>query len=308
MKKIGLAIALDGDSTFHTETFIAAFDYCRENFPALQDVAWKLVSDRKSQEGGVAAAGELIKWGAQAIVGHFSSRAALAAREHYARENIPLILPASTSSQLRVLQNEAGTPVFRYQHSDADLIRHCIDLAIGESGSGRVWLVVQDNDYGKAFLSHVNEQPNLYITRELPKGLRSDDQLILVGYDVFAEMIVASISTSRLKRLILLDDACSEKVISQCKEMPDQILRIRSLSPIASHGRGDLFWNETLLGIALAKSLVTGSTATKNLAVETFLGSQGFDCDGLYRGAEIHVESYHVSDKGGVWRSLISNA
>ncbi|MGV7963200.1 hypothetical protein QPK13_19565 [Photorhabdus tasmaniensis] len=79
MKKIGLAIALGKNANSHTRTFIEAINYSLKHFPEFNRNTLKIVNDEKSAEGGKRAVIELIEWGADVIVGHFSSFAALTA-------------------------------------------------------------------------------------------------------------------------------------------------------------------------------------------------------------------------------------
>ncbi|HEJ9146643.1 hypothetical protein LQ759_03530 [Serratia marcescens] len=279
MKKIGLAIALGKDANSHTRTFIEAINYSLKHFPEFKQNTLKIVNDEKSSAGGERAAIELIEWGADVVVGHFSSFAALAALPLYLRQSIPLILPASTACEFSEFNKVNRVEVMKYQKDDAALMAYCIDDSIINCQGGNVYAVVQNNAYANRMIDHVPLLADIQVIRELPGRAEKGDTFIIIGFSDFASTIIKKLSQTQVYRILLVDDSDDVEVHKSCILRPQRLSRVRSASHISRHGMKRPYWNETLLALSLACSITSQQAAKhgEGLSFNTYLGLQDFD-------------------------------
>jgi len=119
MKKIVVAAAanLDSAASAHATTFQVAMtlaaDMLRDHHQIDVELFW--INDRATPDGGAAAAKAVLESGAQAVVGHFASGAALAAAPIYETRNFPVFLPAATAQALTQFRG-----IYRLCDSDVD--------------------------------------------------------------------------------------------------------------------------------------------------------------------------------------------
>lgn len=279
MKKIGLAIALGKDANSHTRTFIEAINYSLKNFPEFKQHSLKIVNDEKSSEGGEKAAIELVEWGADVVVGHFSSFAALAALPVYSRNAVPLILPASTACELGNYNQRSDIELLKYQKDNAALMTYCIDDCIINHQGGTVYAVVQNNDYANRMMEYIPMLADVKIVRDIPSRVEKKDTYLIVGYSEFACAKVRQLSQTQIYRILLVDDSDSHDVYNACILRPQRLSRVRSVSHISMHGVKRPYWNETLLALSLACGLESRAEdkVNANLSFSTYLGLQDFD-------------------------------
>ncbi|QNK33240.1 hypothetical protein HF675_04045 [Serratia sp. JUb9] len=284
MKKIGLAIALGKDANSHTQTFIEAINYSLKYFPEFKKNTLKIVNDEKSKTGGERAAIELIEWGAEVVVGHFSSFAALAALPLYVRQSIPLILPASTACEFYEFNKINKTEVLKYQKDDAALMAYCIDDSIINSQGGNVYAVVQNNPYANRMMGHFPQLVDVRIIRELPARAEKGDTFIIIGFSEFASSIIKQLSQTQVYRILLVDDSDSVEAHKSCILRPQRLSRVRSVSHISQHSMKRPYWNETLLALSLASGITPQPEAANGgrLSFNTYLGLQDFDKHNCY--------------------------
>ncbi|PTA76672.1 ABC transporter substrate-binding protein [Serratia sp. Nf2] len=279
MKKIGLAIALEKDANSHTWTFIEAINYSLKHFPEFKQNTLKIVNDEKSATGGKRAAAELIEWGADVVVGHFSSFAALAALPLYTRQSVPLILPASTACELGEYNKFNRTEVLKYQKDDAALLAYCANDSIINCQGGNVYIVMQDNLYANRMKERLPILADVRIIREPPLRVEKGDTFIIIGYSDFASAAIKNLSQTQVYRILLVDDSDGVEVHKSCILRPQRLSRVRSASHISRHGMKRPYWNETLLALSLACSITSQQEAEygEGLSFNTYLGLQDFD-------------------------------
>jgi len=276
--KLGLAIALGDHGNHHSQTFIRAINYSLEHFPHFGKLSLKIVNDKKNVSGGKSAAEELIHWGAQVVVGHFSSIAAIAALPVYIEAKVPLLLPAATSCQLEKFQPSLNR-IYRYQKNNESLISYCVDASSVNRSEGNSYFLIQDNEYGNMMLMHMPPLSDVKIIRTLPSKVQKNDVFVIVGYSDFAAKIITKLTECQIKKLILIDDADNPEVWKSCLISPLVKSRIRTSTPVYKHGALEPFWNETLLALSLATFFCMGldSNSKTSLNYETYLGVQEFD-------------------------------
>lgn len=276
--KLGLAIALGDQGNHHSQTFIRAINYSLEQFSHFGKLSLKIVNDKKSTTGGQSAAEELIQWGAQVVVGHFSSIAAIAAIPAYIEASVPLLLPAATSCLLEDYQPSLNR-IYRYQKNNESLISYCVDAASNRGSGGETYFLIQDNEYGNMMLMHVPALSNVKIIRNLPFKIQKNDVFIIVGYSDFATKIISKLTECQIQKLILIDDADNPEVWKNCLISPLIKSRIRTSTPVYKHSALDPFWNETLLSLSLATffCMESGINFKSIDSYETYLGVQEFD-------------------------------
>lgn len=99
--RLGMSADLSADGSIHTQTFTRAVQYIEAFIADLpMSIELVVVSDNACNDGALAAADALISNSVHGVVGHFASAAAAAALPVYARQGIPLLLPAATADSL----------------------------------------------------------------------------------------------------------------------------------------------------------------------------------------------------------------
>lgn len=282
MSRIGLAIALGNHATQHTKTFIEAVNYSLSHFPAFKKNALRIVNDFKSHDGGYAAARELVDWGADVVVGHFSSFSALSALPVYADKKVPVVLPASTSCDLQSEAKRLSCCMFRYQRDNASLMRFCVDDCVISLGQGNGYAIVQDNLYANTLMEYMPLLSQITVLRGVPGRIDRNGTYIVIGYSDFAAQVIKQLTQSQVHRVVVMDDSDSEESYGACIIRPDRLSRVRSVSHIARHGQKRAFWDETLLGLSLAVKLAESAEPDGTNAFSTYLGQQHFGRDGCY--------------------------
>ncbi|KHJ69285.1 hypothetical protein QU24_04390 [Pantoea rodasii] len=290
--KVGLAIALGSDSNHHSRTFIRAVNYSLDKFSCFRNVSLKIVNDKKNSEGGVIAAKELLQWGAQVVVGHFSSIAAISAIPVYIDADIPLLLPASTSSLIDEF-NPISNNIFRYQKTNESLISYCVDACKTQHAEGRTYFLIQDNEYGNMMMMHIPSLSDVCVIRSLPGRINKRDTFVVIGYSNFAAKIINQLTEFQIEKLILIDDADNPDVWKECLLSPASKSRIRTTTHICRHNSSEPFFNETLLALSLATHFCMNGDdqSAKEKNFNTYLGIQEFDQFNFYG------DSYLIEEK-----------
>ena len=290
--KVGLAIALGEDSNHHSRTFIRAVNYSLDKFSSFKNISLKIVNDKKTAEGGQQAAKELLEWGAQAVVGHFSSIAALSAIPEYINAQIPLLLPASTSNLIDQF-NPASNNIYRYQKTNETLISYCVDTCKNRHTEGRSFFLIQDNEYGNMMMMHIPPLSDICVIRNLPTKIHKNDTFVVIGYSSYAAKIINQLTEFQIEKLILIDDADNPDVWKECLLSPAKKSRIRTTTHVYKHNSSEPFFNETLLALSLATHFCMSSETRppKNMNFDTYLGLQEFDQSNFYG------DSYLIEEK-----------
>lgn len=99
MIKLACVACMDENKSVHTTTWLRALELAQAYLLPAQ-VTLKQFDDNASAQKAAEAAGEIVTWSPDAVVGHFASAAAEAAAPIYARHNLPLFLPAATAKHL----------------------------------------------------------------------------------------------------------------------------------------------------------------------------------------------------------------
>ncbi|WP_268799656.1 ABC transporter substrate-binding protein [Pseudomonas huanghezhanensis] len=295
MKKIGLAIALDDSATYHTQTFIEAIAYSLDNFPALNSYMYRTVSDQKSRSGGANSAKGLIDWGADIVIGHFSSIAAISAMPYYAAAHMPVILPAATSCQLDLLPANQQYLTYKYQNNNKALVQYCVFDCIAKRGSGNIIVIAQNNEYGKTLSRLIPLFRGVILTDTVPAHFGRSDTYVIFGYDDFARNIIKRLSSVPVYRIVLIDDSDCSDVHKALIVKPHRLSRVKAVFNIPKHGRPSPYWNETLLALALADSMLrTSNEKIAHLGTfETYLAPQSFDSNNRYDGNTLVTEDIY---------------
>ncbi len=98
--QVGISAVFDPAVTPHARTFLRALAVARNGLPALDNVHWHWLDDGADPQRGAEVARQMIAWGADVVLGHFSSDAALAAAPLYRQADIALLTPAATVDAL----------------------------------------------------------------------------------------------------------------------------------------------------------------------------------------------------------------
>lgn len=94
--KVGVSAVFDPAVTPHARTFLRALAAGRNLIPGLATVQWHWLDDAADPRQAAEVAQRMVEWGADLVLGHFSSDAALAAAPLYAQAGIALLTPAAT--------------------------------------------------------------------------------------------------------------------------------------------------------------------------------------------------------------------
>ncbi|MFC4160861.1 ABC transporter substrate-binding protein [Chitinimonas lacunae] len=298
MLKLGLAIALEKDATSHTKTFLQAVDYCRIVIPGLDGISIQIENDQKSVRGGRDAAAKLLKWGAQAVVGHYSSAAALGALPDYFDRGVPVLLPASTAVKLDNFGRQASRVLFRYQRSDKELIDGCIREIAASGHAGPIVFVIEEGPYGDAFAALIESSPGIFIFRFTPDDIDAKAFYVMLGHDSFVQQSVRALTRIFIRGLALLDDAYHDGALEAIKCAPGRVFTVHSKVVIKRHVSLRPFWNETVLALAAAVRLLEtmGDPRRDAREIDSAMGVQKFDEKGIYAesGFVVHDLSNEV--------------
>jgi hypothetical protein len=297
MKKIGLAIAYDKEANCHTKTFMDCVEYSKAHFAEFRECDFRYANDHKNSAGGISAACELIEWGADVVVGHYSSLAALSAIPIYRDASVPLILPAASSCELNDAYVKNKKLFYRYQKNNFSIIHEVIKFASIHAKNSIIHFVVQNNSYGEVFVNLISKYQNITITRELPLVINPHDTFILIGYIDFVELIVEQITKYPFNHLIVLDDALSDMLVNKIHIRPNYYHGIKSHIDLQKYDKNISFWNETMLALALGVAL--SNKIIKN-EYETYLGLQSFADDGCYKNSIVVAIDYFNNNQYSV--------
>lgn len=202
--KVGISALFDPADTPHARTFMRALATARNLFPALADVDWHFLDDGADHERGADVARAMIAWGADIVVGHFSSDAALGAAPIYRAAGIALLTPAATLDRLTLDHHN----VFRFCPSDRQLARDLVRF-IQQRGWQALHIAADDSAHGHALAKAITAAAT-------QAGLRRPEDHGQADVEVFAGRLRSSRAHWQARRamgsrtpLILTDDAAS---------------------------------------------------------------------------------------------------
>lgn len=233
---LGLAIDLSGTASAHTRTFLHATRAWAAGTPGAD---LTLVSDDRSADGGERAAAELLRRGVRGVVGHYSSRAALAALPLYGTVGVPLLLPAATAD---TLPGPGRAHVGRLCASDADLHSALGDLTAPWRDAGRLAWHVETSQAA----------PEAAPARRGPGTLQ-----VVLGSEAFAREALARPAAPG-ERWLLVDDAGSPALLAlSTPARPIQAFGNRSRWPVPPPRPEAMFYWETWCALDIAFQLAS---------------------------------------------------
>ncbi|MFS2158908.1 ABC transporter substrate-binding protein [Pseudomonas sp. Pseusp122] len=202
--KVGISALFDPADTPHARTFMRALATARNTLPALAQVEWHFLDDGAHRERGADVARAMVQWGADIVVGHFSSDAALGAVPIYRAAGIALLTPAATLDRLTLDHHN----VFRFCPSDRQLARDLLRF-IRQCGWQSVHIDADGSAHGQALAQAIAAAAS-------KAGLRQLAGCDQAEVEVFAGRLRASREHWQGRRaagsrgpLILTDDAAS---------------------------------------------------------------------------------------------------
>ncbi|PAJ86382.1 amino acid ABC transporter substrate-binding protein [Burkholderia ubonensis] len=277
-RKLGLAIAMGEDATSHTQTFLEAVQHCLAVHPAFANIEVMISNDRKCRDGGKVAASELLRWGAEVIVGHYSSAAALGALSLYRDRHLPVLLPAATSIELEDVSRAGSRRVYRYQRSDAVLLEQCICEIRSTGHEGGTYFLVEDTVYGEAFRALLTKWVGISVIGSLRDGIDQDGFYVVLGHDRFVMESVGLLTASPITGLVLLDDAYHPGALQAVRHIPKHLFTLVSRLMFDDGTEHRPFWNESRLALATAANFL-------GAAEQASCAFRSFDENGLYSRA-----------------------
>lgn len=288
MKKIVVAAAanLDSEGSVHAATFRSAVtlaaDMLRDRHHIDVDVLW--INDRSTPDGGAAAAKAVLKSGAQAVVGHFASGAALAAAPLYEAENFPVFLPAATAHALTQFRG-----MYRLCDSDVGYCRWIAEWITGRSLS-KLYVETDGSPHGES------------VRRGLVDALGPDrlsaspthaDALLFSGmFPASVAFARGRVGASGHRPILLTDDAQSSQLAAQLGQTERDVfvMGFRTSAPTAAgaqvgrvyarrHGEyPGIYFFETVAAMEVAAAWLSGTA--RHIPVDTVLGRIRFTDDG----------------------------
>jgi ABC-type branched-subunit amino acid transport system substrate-binding protein len=285
MKTICIAAcaSLQSERSVHSDTFVRAVTAASELVAAdsgLQiDIRW--FDDGANPIGALAAATAVLHCPAQAVIGHFSSGAALAAAPLYRTAGLPLFLPAATSETLATDHR-----VYRLCDSDVDYVKWICGLL--DAGQQRMLHIDTDGSaHGeslrRAFANRLGE-------RKVTQHADAADVLIFCGHFASSfEYIQRRLRAGDHRPLIVTDDAQSEKLAEALPRYSRSVwvmgFRTEPSTPSANalaaryqqlwHRPPGIYYFETIAAVQVAVTWI--AQACSGTAVETVLGTTQFD-------------------------------
>ncbi|BAP44871.1 extracellular ligand-binding receptor [Pseudomonas sp. StFLB209] len=201
--KVGISAVFDPAVTPHARTFLRALAAGRNLIPGLAGVQWHWLDDGADPRQAAMVAQQMVEWGADLVLGHFSSDAALAAAPLYACHQIALLTPAATLQDLTRFPN-----VLRGCPSDRQLAGELLAWAISRLWQ-RLYVQADDSAHGQALAAAIRHSA-------LAHGLQPVTDREQADAEVFAGRLKSSCAYLQARRragcsrpLIFTDDAVS---------------------------------------------------------------------------------------------------
>lgn len=263
--RVGVSALFDPADTPHARTFMRALWVARNFVKGLHNVQWHFLDDGADPVRGADVARRFIDWGADVVIGHFSSDAAVAAAGLYRQAGIALLTPAATLDRLTLEHDN----VFRCCPCDRRL---AADLAGWLKA--RRWQVVHidsdDSAHGRALAEALKQAAKNTGLRHV--SLREQAQV-----EIFAGRLRTSRQHWHARRLagstrplVLTDDAATARLghAPPCDRDTYAIgfgHREAPHCPTAALHRGffaedpDTYYRESLLALHVVGQLATGA-------------------------------------------------
>lgn len=278
---IGISAIFESSRTVHARTFLMAVNHFI-NHHDTHGLTFRFEDDDASYDGGRRAAQRLLDQGAQVIVGHFSSDAAMGALPLYRAVGVPVLLPAATKQDLLGMEPHA----FRLCPSDTGLVT-LLARRIRDDIPGARLLVAHDStDHGESLaraLISTLAGSNVRLTLTLEQA----DAVVYCGrLNNSIRYVNTLLNRRRDLRIYLTDDALSSWFIQNTP--PSDTLRIVGLATVdPSQALYETYYLESLAAMQIATTLIHCQDRLDTLRTTLFttvLGDVRF-CDGENRYA-----------------------
>lgn len=262
--KVGVSALFDPNDTPHARTFLRALCVARNFLPGLQQVQWRFLDDGAEAGRGAEVARQFVEWGADIVIGHFSSDAAMGAAEVYQQAGIPLLTPAATIDCL-TLQH---ANVFRFCPSDRQLAADLIGW-LNVQGWQALHVNADDSAHGQALACAIAKAAE-------QAGIRRVSQREQAQVEVFAGRLRASRQYRQARRaagsrtpLVLTDDAASAQLgAAQESDQNSYVIGFGCAEQTHASGEAQLrslfnaapetYFRESLLMLHVMAQLATG--------------------------------------------------
>lgn len=191
--------------------------------------------DHRSADGGRAAALHLTRLGIRAVVGHFSSRAALAAAPVYAANDALFIAPGSSAPELTATSCQT---VFRLFGRDDDQAAAIAEFLRDIAAAQTIDILAEDNAYGRSVGNLVAARLARHGIASVVSVVRDDDahsakangSVVLAGRHEFSARLLRRLSPARIR--VVTDDALTPAFIDEAGDAAEGIM-IPVIAPAA---------------------------------------------------------------------------
>lgn len=299
--RVGVSALFDPADTPHARTFLRALYVARNFIPELAPLQWRFLDDGANAARGAEVARRMVEWGADLVIGHFSSDAALGAAAQYRQAGIALLTPAATHDRL----TREHSNVFRFCPSDRQLAKD-LSAWLRKRQWHRVHIEADDSAHGLALAHAIAEAVGRTgLSRVADRGQAQ--------VEIFAGRLLPSRQHWRARRaegsgcpLVLTDDAASTRLGGalagdECSYVigfgtPPAMTAVHPAHDRAQHlasfgSEPETYYRESLLMLHVLAQLAQGPlrgapllSALRGTRFDTPLGEVSFE-QGELRGA-----------------------
>lgn len=213
--RVGVSAVFDPAVTPHARTFLRAMAVGRNLLPGLNAVRWHWLDDGADPRRGAEVAQQMIDWGADLVIGHFSSDAALSAAPLYREAGIALLTPAATVDALTQYDNVLrGCSADR--HLAADLLAW-----VQTHGWQRLHIAADDSAHGQALAAAIARQAGGHALQQVATQEQAEVEIFAGRLKPSREHWQARRAAGSHKPLLLTDDAASTHLGNACAQDRD---------------------------------------------------------------------------------------
>lgn len=213
--RVGVSAVFDPAVTPHARTFLRAMAVGRNLLPGLHAVRWHWLDDGADPRRGAEVAQQMIDWGADLVIGHFSSDAALAAAPLYREAGVALLTPAATVDALTQHDN-----VLRGCSADRHLAGDLLAWVQTRAWQ-RLHIAADDSAHGQALAAAIARQAAAHGLEQVATAAQAEVEIFAGRLKPSREHWQARRAAGSQKPLVLTDDAASKHLGNACAQDRD---------------------------------------------------------------------------------------
>lgn len=208
--RIGISAAFGRPLSVHSRTVFEAIRFAIKSQPIAirRNFTFYWISDSMSRFGGMIAARYLVSQGVEIVIGHFSSKAAHAARSLYRSHGIPLILPAASDDSLtnHAIGTTKWPDTFRLCAANSVIGMAAVAAVNIVCPGAKVRVLMENSKYGKILGSAIKAALASDATLSFAEENQPADCCIAAGHFEGALQILTQQGKNALCEVLLLVD------------------------------------------------------------------------------------------------------